>query len=291
MSSIDKDLVKVILEISKVGPRIEAAFATNQGKAGTTNIYGEEQLALDKAADRLIIDHLTENASELVASVSSEERPDVVRINVDGKFSVVLDPLDGSSLVDVNLAVGTIVGIYPGHTPLRPGNEMVAAMYILYGPMTVLVYWAGDGVHEFFLDDKGRYVLLNENLKIPDGKIFAPGALRKDWLLGHEKFIVDLEEEGYKLRYSGSFVADAHQILHKGGIFTYPGYKGRETGKLRLLFEGNPIGRIITEAGGRASTGKRNMLDVQPEKLDHRVPFYIGCKKVIYKAEKYLKDA
>ncbi|MFX0114003.1 MAG: class 1 fructose-bisphosphatase, partial [Candidatus Hodarchaeota archaeon] len=229
------------------------------------------------------------NAFELIASVSSEERPDIVQVNPDGKFSIVLDPLDGSSLVDVNLAVGTIVGIYPGQTPLRPGNEMVAAMYILYGPMTVLVYWAGQGVHEFFLNDKGQYQLLNEDIKIPKGKIFAPGALRKDWLVNHEKFIVDLEEEGYKLRYSGSFVADAHQILHKGGIFTYPGYKGRETGKLRLLFEGNPIGRIIVAAGGAASTGKEDMLSVQPEKLDHRVPFYIGSKESIEKAESYMK--
>lgn len=290
LSSIETDLASIILEISKVGPMIEAAFATNQGKAGTTNIYGEEQLALDKAADGLIVDHLSKTIPTLVASISSEERPEIVRVNPDGKFSVVLDPLDGSSLVDVNLAVGTIVGIYPGDTPLQPGSELVAAMYILYGPMTVLVYWAGKGVHEFYLDDEGQYQLLNEDLKIPDGKIFAPGALRKDWLQTHEKFIEDLEGEGYKLRYSGSFVADAHQILHKGGIFTYPGYKGRETGKLRLLFEGNPIGRIITEAGGAASIGTKGMLDVAPEKLDHRVPFYIGSKGVIEKAERYMKE-
>jgi fructose-1,6-bisphosphatase I len=146
-------------------------------------------------------------------------------------------------------------------------------------------------VHEFVLNDNDDFVLQQDNVKIPNGKIYAPGALRKDYLPGHKEFIEKLEEDGYKLRYSGSFVADVHQILHKGGVFTYPGFKGREQGKLRLLFECNPMGMIVTEAGGSVSTGKENILNIQPTAVDNRVPIYVGGKSEISLIENYIKDS
>ncbi|MFA4936312.1 MAG: hypothetical protein WC568_10805, partial [Candidatus Methanoperedens sp.] len=142
----------------------------------------------------------------------------------------------------------------------------------------------------FVMDEKGDFHLTAENINIPDGKIYAPGALRKDYLPAHARFIEILENDGYKLRFSGSFVADMHQILHKGGMFTYPGIKGKEKGKLRLLFEANPMGKIITEAGGAVSNGKIDILSIKPDVIDYITPIYAGGKKEIGLIEKYMRD-
>ncbi len=245
-------------------------------------------MALDKWADEVLINGL--KSSRLVRYIATEEQPDIIEIDKPkNQFGVVIDPLDGSSLIDVNLAVGTIVGIYPGHV-LEKGENMLAAMYILYGPLTTLTLTTGNGVHDFVMDEKGAFILTQRDVKIPDGKLYAPGALRKDYLPEHAKFIESLEAEGYKLRFSGSFVADMHQILHKGGVFTYPGFKGKEKGKLRLLFEANPMGKIITEAGGAISNGKINILSIKPEAIDELTPIYAGGKKEISLIEGFMTD-
>ncbi len=245
-------------------------------------------MALDKWADDVLINGLKKN--RLVRYIATEEQPDVIEIgNPRNDFGVVIDPLDGSSLIDVNLAVGTIIGIYPGNV-LEPGNTMIAAMYILYGPLTTLTLTTWNGVHDFVMDEKGEFVLTQRDVKIPDGKIYAPGALRKDYLPAHTRFIESLEKEGYKLRFSGSFVADMHQILHKGGVFTYPGFKGKERGKLRLLFEANPMGKIITEAGGAISNGRTNILSIKPGAIDELTPIYAGGKKEISLIEKLMAE-
>lgn len=257
-----------------------------QNKAGTKNIYGEEQMALDKWADDVLINGLRK--TRLVRYIATEEQPGIIEIEkAKNEFGVVIDPLDGSSLIDVNLAVGTIIGIYPGSV-LAPGNTMIAAMYILYGPLTTLTLTTGSGVHDFVMDEKGVFNLTQRDIKIPDGKLYAPGALRKDYLPQHAKFIENLEAEGYKLRFSGSFVADMHQILHKGGVFTYPGFRGKEKGKLRLLFEANPMGKIITDAGGAISNGGINILSIKPKAIDDLTPIYAGGKKEIEMAEKFM---
>ncbi len=275
----DEDVKQVILHISDVAKTIRGGFATRQGASDSSNVYGEQQAAMDVCADELLISGLRD--SGLVRSVASEEQPDVLTFpDSASDLGVTLDPLDGSSLIGVNLAVGTIVGIYRGNL-LSPGNEMLGAMYILYGPLTTLTYSLREGVHEFALDDRGIFVLQEENVTIPDGKIYAPGALRRDYLPTHRGFIEKLEEEGYKLRYSGSFVADVHQILHKGGVFTYPPFAGNERGKLRLLFEAIPMGFIVSQAGGSASDGHRDLLSIKPEAVSQRVPVYIGGKREI----------
>lgn len=283
----DPKLKELILLISKQARPIKDAFLAQKGLAGTENIYGEQQMALDKWADQHLIGEL--KASGLVRQIASEEQPEIVRVEgpEDG-FGVTLDPLDGSSLIGVNLSVGTIVGIFGGGDVLKPGRDLAAAMYILYGPLTTLTYTFGapGGVHEFVMASDGSFELEEENIKIGSGKIYAPGALRKEYLPAHQRWIEEIEGKGYKVRFSGSFVADVHQILHKGGVFTYPGYQGREVGKLRLLFECNPMGFIIDAAGGRVSDGKGDLLDVKPEKLDHRIPIYVGSREDVEARER-----
>ncbi len=287
-SRTDPKLSELILFLSEQGKTIKQGFLKAQNKAGTKNIYGEEQMALDKWADDVLIIGLKK--TRLVRYIATEEQSDIIEIEKPkNQFGIVIDPLDGSSLIDVNLAVGTIIGIYPGSV-LEPGKTMIAAMYILYGPLTTLTLTTGNGVHDFVMDEKGGFVLTQKDVKIPEEKIYAPGALRKDYLPQHAKFIESLEKEGYKLRFSGSFVADMHQILHKGGVFTYPGFKGKEKGKLRLLFEANPMGKIITEAGGAISNGKTDLLYIKPDAIDVRTPIYAGGKKEIEMIEKLMAD-
>ena len=279
LSEHDEDVKQVILHVSEVAKKISRGFATRQGVSDSSNIYGERLVAMDVWADELLISEL--RGSKLVRHLASEEQPDVLTFeDSTSDLGLTIDPLDGSSLIGVNLAVGTIVGIYRGNV-LSPGEGMLGAMYVLYGPLTTLTYCLREGVHEFALDDNGDFVLQEENIVIPEGKIYAPGALRRDYLPAHRGFIERLEAEGYKLRYSGSFVADVHQILHKGGVFTYPAYAGREMGKLRLLFEAAPMGFIVSQAGGAVSDGRRDLLTIKPEAVSQRVPVYIGGKREI----------
>ncbi|MBN1389758.1 MAG: fructose-1,6-bisphosphatase [Candidatus Thermoplasmatota archaeon] len=269
----------LILAIADLSMDIRDGFMTNQGVAGTRNIYGDTQVEMDKWADEVLVDGLSR--LPMVASVASEERDEIIEVDPDGEFSVVFDPLDGSSLMGVDLTVGTIVGIFRSPTPLRPGKELAGAMYILYGPLTVLVYTVGKGVHEFVQNTDDEYVLQKEDLRIGTGKIYSPGGLRKEYLPAHRRFIERLEDEGYKLRFAGAFVADVHQIIHKGGVFTYPATIKNRTGKLRLLFEADPMGFIVTEAGGAISDGHKDILGIDPDRIDLRVPIYIGGQREI----------
>jgi len=288
----EKNLAELILFLSGQAREVKKGFLAST-KIGATdektrNIYGEEQMALDKYADGVFISGLKK--TQLVRYIATEEQDSVIEItNPKNNFGIVIDPLDGSSLIDVNLCVGTIIGIYPGHV-LDAGKNMIAALYILYGPLTTLTITTGTGVHEFVMDEFGEFILRQRDLKIPEGKIYAPGALRKDYLPAHARWIENLEAAGYKLRFSGSFVADVHQILHKGGVFTYPGFKGKERGKLRLLYEANPMGRIIFEAGGAISNGKVDILKITPKAIDEITPIYVGGKKEIGLIEKFMRE-
>jgi len=287
----EQELAGLILFLSKQAGVVKKGFFStcmNTGACGTQNMFGEDQKPLDKYADEVLIHALKE--SRLVRYIATEEQERVIEVSgAQNDFGVVIDPLDGSSLLDVNLCVGSIIGIYPGHV-LEKGTEMIAALYILFGPMTLLVYTTGHGVHEFVRCENGEFALRHENLKIPEGKIHSPGALRKDYLAPHARWIEYLESDGYKLRFSGCFVADVHQILHKGGVFTYPGYKGKESGKLRLLYEANPMGMIICEAGGAVSDGRGDYRKIKPTAIGQVTPIYIGGKKEIAKLEACMKE-
>jgi len=288
----EKNLSELILFFSKETQHVKKGFLASSLKRSpdeqTRNVYGEEQMALDKYADGVFIAGL--KRTRLVRYIATEEQDQIIEIeNPKNNFGVVIDPLDGSSLINVNLAIGSIIGIYPGHV-LSKGNTMVAALYILYGPLTILTLTTGKGVHEFVLDDTGEFILKDRDIKIPDGKIYSPGALRKDYLPAHARWIEGMEKEGYKLRFSGCFVADVHQILHKGGVFTYPGFKGKEKGKLRLLYEANPMGMIIHAAGGAVSNGRSDILSLTPQANNDITPIYIGGKKEIALIEKYMTE-
>ena len=278
-----EDLKATVLKIAEVSKTISKGFVSRQGVSDTSNVYGETQLAMDVWADELLISEL--GGKGIVRTITTEEQPEILSFKSASDIGLTIDPLDGSSLIGINLTVGTIVGIHRGDV-LKPGREMIGAMYILYGPLTVLVYTLGKGVHEFVLNTQGDYVIQQENLTIPEGKIYSPGALRIEWLPYHLKWVEQLESEGYKLRYSGSFVADVHQVLHNGGVFTYPAYKGRDKGKLRLLFECVPMGYIVTQAGGAVSDGARDILTIRPVSNQDRTPVYIGGKREIQLIEK-----
>jgi len=288
----EKNLTELILFLATQACQVKKGFLGNCLKTTvdeqTRNVYGEEQLALDKYADGVFVSGLKK--SRLVRYIATEEQDQLIEVDAPkNNFGVVIDPLDGSSLIDVNLCVGSIIGIYPGHV-LSEGAKMVAALYILYGPLTLLTFTTGKGVHEFVLDETGEFMLKDRDIKIPEGKIYAPGALRKEYLPAHARWIEHLEQSGYKLRFSGCFVADVHQILHKGGVFTYPGIKGKEKGKLRLLYEANPMGKIIAEAGGAISNGRRNILDITPQAISDITPIYVGGKKEIALIEKFMTE-
>lgn len=265
----------------------------NRKMATTKNLSGEQQLELDILSDDMLLGRLQQETSFGVDEFASEEQDHVKEIKTHGgRYSVAVDPLDGSSLVDVNLSVGTIIGIHDG--PVLSGKSgresMVAAMYIVYGPLTTLIYTARQGVHEFVLDPAGNFVLAHDNIVLKEkGSIYSPGGLKKAWIPEHREFIDHLEQSGYKLRYSGGFVPDINQILIKGGgLFSYPKLQDAPNGKLRLLFECQPMALIMEEAGGRATDGETDLLDLIPDSVDQRTPIYVGSRAEVAGAKSYL---
>jgi fructose-1,6-bisphosphatase I len=292
--NICDNLIHLICEIAEASKYVINAVRTGDlGVAGTSNLYGEEQLALDVLSDRIMRKRLTH--SGVVCNIASEEMDEIYscQADADGLYSVAYDPLDGSSLVDVNLAVGTIVSIFAGCDLLQPGRNQVAAMYILYGPRVSLVYTVGDGVHEFTMNNLMEFTLTRENIRMEtEGNIYSPGGLRNKYNAGDERFIRHLEEKGCKLRYSGGFVPDINQVLMKGkGLFMYPALNGSPNGKLRVLFELNPMAFIIEHAGGAASNGLIPILDILPESLDQRAPIYIGCTEDVKRATEFVSGS
>lgn len=286
----DRDLTRVICELATASRYIIHSIRTGElGVAGTSNLYGESQLKLDVLADRIIRKRMLHTG--VIAAIASEEREEIQVVDPDGKFSVAFDPLDGSSLVDVNLAVGTIVGIYKGNDVFKPGREMVAALYILYGPRCTFVYSTGNGTHEFAMNALMEYTLVQENIQMMDkSNIYAPGGIRNQYSPAVEAFVSHLEERGCKLRYSGGFVPDINQILVKGhGIFLYPHLRNLPRGKLRMLYELNPMAFLVEQAGGAASNGRQRILDIELEGIDHCEPVFIGSKDDVAKIEHLIK--
>ena len=290
MASVEMELRRLIWQIAVMGKYISAKIhESNRKLAGFKNIYDEEQLTLDRSADEILKNQL--EYSGFVREYASEERDSVIKIGKgDEKYFITADPLDGSSLVDTNLAIGTIIGIHK-ETILAEGKKtLVAAVYITYGPLITMVYSAGKGTHEFVLNREGEYVLSEENITLKErGDIYSLGGLRKDWTPKHLKYIEFLEKEGYKLRYSGGFVPDINQVLIKrGGIFAYPALKKKNPqGKLRLLFELQPMAFIIEQAGGMATDGKQDLMSIKVEGLHQRCPIYIGSRFEVEKAREF----
>ena len=279
------------------------------GAAGETNIQGENQQKLDVYANEVFIKTLTNR--EIVCGIASEEEDDYITIvgrnkMNDNKYVVLMDPLDGSSNIDVNVSVGTIFSIYRRITPegtpvsiddfLQPGKNQVAAGYIVYGTSTMIVYTTGHGVNGFTLNPAiGTYYLSHPNMKFPeDGHVYSinegnynhfPQGV-KDYIKYCQK---EEDDRPYSSRYIGSLVSDFHRNMIKGGIYIYPNTSKNPEGKLRLLYECNPMAMIAEQAGGLASDGFNRILDIEPKSLHERVPFFCGSKNMVTKAEEFMK--
>lgn len=290
IDGVETELRRLIWQIAVTGKYISAKIhESNRKLAGLQNIYGEEQLDLDCSADEILKNQL--QYSGFVREYASEEQETIVKIGKGHeRYFVTADPLDGSSLVDTNLSIGTIIGIHQEAVLGTGRNSMVAALYITYGPLITMVYSAGKGAHEFVLNREGEYVLSQENITLKEkGSIYSPGGLRRDCLPGHLAFLEHLERKGYKLRYSGGFVPDINQLLiKKGGIFTYPALQKEPNGKLRLLFELQPMAFIVEQAGGLATNGQEDILSLKVTDLEQRAPIYIGSRQEVEKAKVFL---
>jgi fructose-1,6-bisphosphatase I len=289
-------------EVSKAG------LVNILGMTGTENIHGDKVKKLDVFADEKIYQAMDHGGYLCV--MASEENEDVLHIPEQyptGKYVLLYDPLDGSSNIDVNVNIGTIFSIYRRVTPkgqgtledcLQPGYKQIAAGYALYGSSTMLVYTTGDGVHGFTFDPSiGEFLLSHQNITMPKrGKIYSvnEGNYRY-WFDGVKKYVKYLQEEDkatnrpYSGRYIGSMVADIHRTLMYGGIFMYPGDTKHPDGKLRLMYECNPVSFIIEQAGGKASTGVKRMLDIRPESLHQRVPIFAGSEEDVTTAEEFVQ--
>ncbi len=255
------------------------------GYSGTENVFGEQQLKLDVATNDLLVERLRN--CPLVSVLASEELDNEIQCHADGAYSLAFDPLDGSSLVDVNFSVGSIFGIYPGKGFMgRTPGEMVAAGIAIYGPKTTFLVSVGKGTHEYTFHDND-FFLTQENMKIAEeGSYFAPGNLRACAKSPQYKKLVDFWlEKQYTLRYSGGMVPDVGHILKKGkGIFVYPGYSDAPEGKLRLLFECGPMAFLVEQAGGNASDGRVRILEKKIQLVTQRTPIFIGSKLEVERA-------
>jgi fructose-1,6-bisphosphatase I len=295
---VEDGLQDVLKEVTGILPKIaEAMRGGLEGAAvgNTQNVYGEKQLKLDVYANDLFTKALTRHP--YVAMVASEELPESLPGNGGEEgYSVAYDPLDGSSLVDVNLAVGTIVGFYQGKGFLgRKGNEQVAALMAVYGPRLTFMVTVGHGVTEFIYDWVKKDFLVNiEEITLGDTrKMFAPGNLRAcsdpavKWYMDLMNYWV---KNDYTLRYSGGMVPDVNQILKKsGGVFTYPSYSEMPNGKLRLLYECAPLAFLMEQAGGVAFSENGPIMDLTIEKLDQRTTVFLGSKMEVDLVLRYLK--
>ncbi|MDO5055122.1 MAG: class 1 fructose-bisphosphatase [Pasteurella oralis] len=292
---------------------INKAGLTNNiiGNSGIENVQGEAQMKLDLFAHNTMKNALI--AREEVAGFASEEEENFVAFDTErgrnAKYVILTDPLDGSSNIDVNVAVGTIFSIYrrisPIGTPvtledfMQPGHRQVAAGYIVYGSSTMLVYTTGNGVNGFTYDPSlGVFCLSHENIQIPPtGKIYSinEGQYLK-FPAGVKKYIKYCQEEDkqtqrpYTSRYIGSLVSDFHRNMLKGGIYIYPSATNYPNGKLRLLYEGNPMAFLAEQAGGLATNGFQRILDIQPTALHQRVPLFIGSKEMVNKAQDFMAE-
>lgn len=305
LSSIRLAAKVVNREINKAG------LADILGLSGAENIQGENQMKLDVFANDTFLRTLRSMGE--VCGVASEELEDFIvfddELHNESKYVVLMDPLDGSSNVDVNVSVGTIFSIYRRITPigspvkledfLQPGHKQVAAGYVIYGSSTMLVFTTGHGVHGFTLDPSiGTFCLSHPNMRFPErGQIYSinegnyihfPEGVKR-----YLKFCQELHPPSgrpYTSRYIGSLVSDVHRNMIKGGIYIYPTGTMSPKGKLRLLYECNPLAFIVEQAGGRATDGFTRILDLQPTELHQRVPYFVGSTAMVLEAESFLRS-
>jgi fructose-1,6-bisphosphatase I len=276
------------------------------GMEGSINATGDQVKKLDIIANDAFKTSLAR--CKKVSVMASEEDPEAIFVqDCNGHYVAVFDPLDGSTNIDVNISIGTIFGIYRRPDPSQPpsqndvlvqGKTLVAAGYSLYGSATTMFFTTGFGVHGFILDpSSGEFVLTHPDVKIkPKHPIYSVNEGNSIyWDAPTKKYIDSLKnppagKKPYSLRYVGSMVADVHRTLIYGGIFMYPGDKNSPSGKLRLLYEANPMAMVIEQAGGKATTGTQRILDIQPAEIHQRVPVFLGSKQDVEELEKFYQE-
>ncbi len=303
LSKIIRDIVlaarMVNREVNKAG------LVDIIGLTGDINAQGEDVQKLDIFANEQMIDALFKG--NMVCAVGSEENDDfLIKEGSRGRYIVLMDPLDGSSNIDVNVSIGTIFSIYrrggldealTKEDLLQAGTRQVAAGYILYGSSTMLVYTTGNGVDGFTLDPSiGEFLLSHKDIRFPKScSIYSVNEGNyRDFFDGTKEYLRYIKrdmESPYSSRYIGSFVADFHRNLLKGGIFMYPGTHQRPNGKLRLTFEANPMALIAEQAGGYASDGRKRILEILPEDLHQRTPLFVGNKEEVLKLEEFIRNS
>lgn len=311
-AGVSKSLLTVITAIERAS--IELSSEVNRaglgadiyGAKGKENVQGEEQQKLDVYANDVFIEEL--RACGAVVGLASEELEHALQFDesIEGKYIVMMDPLDGSSNIDVNVAIGTIFAIYervskPGKSVdeadfMQPGKKQVAAGYVNYSVSTQMVLSTGSGVHIFTLDQKKKaYYLIKENVQMPaDGKVYSINEVNfDDFDAGLKRFVQYCRDKRnskgkrqYTGRYIGSLVADFHRNLLKGGIYVYPATDEAPKGKLRLLYECNPMAFLAIQAGGLATDGKQDILEITPTELHQRCPLYVGSKVMMEEMRK-----
>ena len=287
----------------------KAGLGDMLGYEGSQNVQGEDQKKLDVFANNEFIKALR-NGGQCCA-IASEENDDLItfdnKLSNTGNYVVAMDPLDGSSNIEVNVSIGTIFSIYhrisesenPGTEEdlLQPGYKLAAAGYVIYGSSTMLVYSTGSGVNGFTLDPSvGLFILSHPDMKIPDdGSIYSINEANYIYFPeGVKEYVRFCQEDDpetnrpYTTRYIGSLVADFHRNLIRGGIYLYPGTKKNRNGKLRLLYECIPVAFLAEQAGGKASDGFTRILDIQPESIHQRVPLFVGSKHMVEKVEYFM---
>ncbi|MEB2847776.1 class 1 fructose-bisphosphatase [Rhizobiales bacterium RZME27] len=292
-AGLSDDLIAVIREVAEATRKISDTLKTSSlegltGATEETNVQGETQKPLDILSNDILLD-----ACRTLPSVSfavSEELDAEVAIHADGKYAIIFDPLDGSSNLDVNVTVGTIFSVIEAKEAadiLKSGRHQLVAGYAAYGPQTTLVLTTGKGVQIFTLNAQGIYVMTTEDAKIvPEAKEFAINAARRaSWDDVVAAYIEEAIDAGHNMRWVGSMVADTHRIFNRGGVFLYPADRNKPTsgGRLRLLYEANPIGMLVEAAGGEAIIGETKILDIQPTGLHQRVPVIFGSRTEVDK--------
>lgn len=296
------------LATKKIQAKVRRAGINNVlGEYGEVNVQGESQQILDVYSNEVMIQSLASRESVGVIASEEEEFARVINDSPEAQYAVIFDPLDGSSNIDVNVSVGTTFSIFrrpegsntvdADEWVLQPGSKQIGAGYVVYGSSTVMVYTVGNGVHGFTLDPNvGAFVLSHENIKMPkQGKSYSVNEAYFDsFPTQYQDYIRHLrsgESGSYRSRYIGSMVADFHRTLLRGGIFMYPPTASQPSGKLRLLYEANPIAMIAEQAGGVALDGTSRILDIEPDMVHQRTPMVVGSQHEMELYRKYLNDA
>ncbi len=306
LASLLVDVAAAVKTIAALTGR--GALGGHHGDAGSDNVHGEAQTKLDVLADTIMIEHCNWNG--LVAGMASEENEQAISVETDGpvgRYLLVFDPLDGSSNVAMNVSVGTIFSVLRHTTSdapvaadfLQPGVRQVAAGYAIYGPATMLVLTVGKGTHGFTLDrEVGNFVLTHPSIAIPEetSEFAINTSNERFWEPPVQRYVTEckagatgVRERDFNMRWIASMVADVHRILMRGGVFLYPRDFRDPTrpGRLRLMYEANPIAFVVEQAGGAASTGRMRLMEVLPDDMHQRIPVILGSRAEIERIERY----